>query len=264
MLNFKKTIYSGLITSLMACAVQAADEPKPIAVVNGVKIGQEMLNVMARNTAAQGLKDTPELRDALKNELVVREVLAQEARKQKLDQDAPMKAQMLLQQNALLAEVLLVKQAEKSNISDEKLQQEYKRQVELLKDAEEYQISHVVTATEAEAKAVIKAAKEGQSFDKLAREKSMSPSRQNGGALGWVLFNQISPTIANVVVNMTVGSVTSMPIGTPEGWQVIRLDGKRPYKVPSFEDSKQQVINAVVAKERAEFVQQLVKSAQIQ
>lgn len=263
-MKLKKVFAAVCVGAAAACSVQANDAVKPAATVNGVRIGGEVLELLVANNVAQGAKDSPELRAALRNELVAREVLAQEARKQKLDQEAAVKAQLFLQQNALLADALIARQASKFNITDEKLRAEYKRQVELLADAEEFQISHVVTATEAEAKAVIKSARDGEAFDKLAREKSINASRQNGGSLGWLLANQINPVLANVVVNLPVGSVTSLPIVTSEGWQVIRVDAKRKFKAPSFEDSKQQVTNAVFAKERAEYVQRMVTAAKVQ
>jgi peptidyl-prolyl cis-trans isomerase C len=257
------------LLTLCACVAlafhaQAAEPAKAAATVNGVKIGAEVLELLVSNNVAQGGKDTPELRAALKTELIAREVLAQEAKKQKLDQEPSVKAQLSLQQGALLADTLIAKQAPKFDVSEDKLRAEYKRQSDLLADAEEYQISHIVSATEAEAKALIKAAKDGAAFDKLAREKSTSPSGQKGGSLGWLMGNQINPALFNVIANLSVGSVTSLPIATPEGWQVIRVDDKRKFKVPSFEDSKQQLVNAVFANERAEFVQKLVKAAKVE
>jgi peptidyl-prolyl cis-trans isomerase C len=257
------------LLTLCACVAlsftsHAAEPVKSAATVNGVKIGAEVLELLVANNVAQGGKDTPELRAALKGELIAREVLAQEAKKQKLDQDPSVKAQLLLQQNALLADTLIAKETPKFNMSDDKLRAEYKRQSDLLADAEEYQVSHIVSVTEADAKAVIKAAKDGQAFDKLAREKSISPSAQKGGSLGWLMGNQINPALFNVIVNLSEGGVTSLPIATPEGWQAIRLDGKRKFKVPSFDDSKQQLVNAVFANERAEFVQKLVKAAKVE
>ena len=259
--TLKKSIFFSAVLSLASAAWSA--QP-PVATVNSVQIGGEVLELLVTQNMAQGAKDTPELRAALKTELIAREVLAQEARKQNLDKGPEFKLQWLMQQNTLLVDTLLAKQAENMNISDEKLRAEYKRQLDLLADAEQYQVSHIVTATEADAKAVIKAAKEGAAFDKLAREKSSNASAQNGGSLGWLLPNQITPALANAVVNMNIASVTSMPIATPEGWQVIKLDGKRKFKAPSFEESKQQLANAVFASQRADFVQKLVKAAKIE
>ena len=257
----KKSVLVGAVLSLAGVAWSAQ---ALVATVNSVQIEAAVLDLLVANNVAQGVKDTPELRSALKAELIAREVLAQEAKKQNLDKSPAFKLQWLMQQNTLLIDTLLAKQAEKLNISDERLQAEYKRQLDLLADAEQYQVSHIVTATEADAKAVIKAAKDGAAFDKLAREKSTIPSAQNGGSLGWLLSNQIIPELSNVLVNLNVGSVTAMPIATPEGWQVIKLNGKRKFKAPSFEESKPQLVNAVLASERAEFVQKLVKAAKVE
>jgi peptidyl-prolyl cis-trans isomerase C len=253
-----------VLGACMVMAAHAADAPKPLATVNGVKLGTELLDVLVSNALAQGATDSVDLRNRLRNELIAREVLAQEARKQGLDKEPAIKAQMALQQNAFLSEVLVAKQSEKIKPSDEKLRAEYKRQADLLVDAEEYQISHIVTHTEADAKAVIKAAKEGAAFDKLAAEKSIHPSAKGGGNLGWLLMSQINPSLSNVVANMAVGGITALPIQTQEGWQVLRLDAKRKYKIPTFDESKQQVINAVMANERTEYVQKLVKAAKVE
>lgn len=253
-----------VLGACMVMAAHAADAPKPLATVNGVKLGTELLDVLVSNALAQGATDSADLRNRLRNELIAREVLAQEARKQGLDKEPAIKAQMALQQNALLSEVLVAKQSEKIKPSDEKLRAEYKRQADLLVDAEEYQISHIVTHTEADAKAVIKAAKEGAAFDKLAAEKSINPSAKGGGNLGWLLMNQINPLLSNVVANMAVGGITALPIQTQEGWQVLRLDAKRKYKIPTFDESRQQVLNAVMASERAEYVQKLVRAAKVE
>jgi peptidyl-prolyl cis-trans isomerase C len=237
-----------------------------IATVNGVKVGGEVLEFLVANNVAQGMKDTPDLRAALKAELISREVLVQEAKRQNLDQEQVMRIKLLMQQNNLLIEGLLAKQFANWSASEEKLRAEYKRQVDQLGDAEQYQVSLIVTATEADAKAVVKelSVKKGPTFSKLAKDKSIHASASNGGDLGWLLPNQIAPTLSNVVVNLNVGSYTSKPISTPEGWQILKVEGKRKFKVPTYEESKQQLINAVFAKERAEYVQKLVNAAKLE
>jgi peptidyl-prolyl cis-trans isomerase C len=263
MMNTKKQL-GKLALWCLVLSIAGTAGASTVATVNGAKIDSEVLDYVVANSVAQGAKDTPELRAALKNELIAREVMAQEAKKQNVDKESTFKLQMQMQQNSLLIDALLAKHAAKLSITDEMLRSEYKRQTDLLADVEQYQISHVVTATEADAKAVIKAAKDGAAFDKLAREKSINASAKNGGSLGWLMADQIIPALSNVVVNLNVGSVTSMPIATPDGWQVIKLDGKRKFKAPTFEESKQQLTNAVYASQRTEFIQKLVKAAKVE
>ena len=254
-----------LASALFAWGGASLAADTTIATVNGVKIGSEMLDFVVANNVAQGLKDTPDLRAALKTELVSREVLVQEAKKQGLDKEQAMKMQLVMQQNSMLIDALLAKQFGNLNITDEQLRAEYRRQVDQLGDAEQYQVSHIVTATEADAKAVLKElnAKKGPTFAKLAREKSIHPSAQNGGSLGWLLPNQIAPALAGAVVNLGVGNTTNTPIATSDGWQVLKVEGKRKFKVPTFEESKQQLANAVYTKERTEYVQKLVNAAKV-
>ena len=77
-------------------------------------------------------------------------------------------------------------------------------------------------------------------------------------------MQQMNPSLSNVVANMAVGGITALPIQTQDGWQVLKLGAKRKYKVPTFDESKQQVINAVMANERAEYIQKLIKAAKVE
>lgn len=265
-LRFNTLRQSVVVAALLTFTTATSAAETTMATVNGVRISSELLEFLVTNNVAQGVKDTPELRAALKTELISREVLVQEAKKQNLDKEQTLKMQLLMQQNSMLIDALLAKQFANLNISEEKLRAEYSRQVDQLKDAEQYQVSHIVTATEAEAKAVIRElnAKKGPTFAKLAQEKSIHTSAKNSGSLGWILPNQIAPALASVVINLNVGSTTSMPIATSEGWQILRVEGKRKFKVPSFEESKQQLFNAVFAKERSEYVQKLLNASKIE
>ena len=69
----------------------AAEKPaaaeKPLATVNGVPIKQSVFDQALKQAIAQGNPDTPQLREALKNQLVARELFLQEASKQGLDKD---------------------------------------------------------------------------------------------------------------------------------------------------------------------------------
>jgi peptidyl-prolyl cis-trans isomerase C len=67
-----------------------------------------------------------------------------------------------------------------------------------------------------------------------------------------------------VIVNLAKGAVAAAPIATQLGWQVLKLDDKRKFVPPSFEESRQQLVRAVQANQRAEYIQKLVKSAKVE
>ncbi len=235
-----------------------------VAKVNGVDIPKALFDQVLATNIAQGAKDTEELRRILKGELIAREVMTQEARKQKIDKEPGVKNQLTLQEQTMLSEALLFKEAESLKITEAQMHAEYKRQTELLADSEEYEVSHIVLATEAEALQVLKAAKSGENFEKLAQSNSLDPSRQTGGKLGWFLSSQLIPTISNVVVNLSAGQIAAAPILTKQGWQIVRLDNKRKFQAPSFDDAKPQLAQAIQLAHRAEYVQNLLKAAKIQ
>ena len=66
----------------MTAAAQAAD---PVAKVNGTVIPQSRLDAMLKGATAQGQPDSPELRNRVRDELITREVLLQEATKKGIE-----------------------------------------------------------------------------------------------------------------------------------------------------------------------------------
>lgn len=247
---------------LMTFAVQAADAP--VAVVNGVSIAARLMDRNVEANVAQGQKDTPELRAALKQELVARELMAQEAQKRGLDKlPATQDALMAMRQN-LLIELVLNDEFTKNPIAEAELKAEYERQVKALKaagDLQQFQISTIVLATEADARSVLTAVRGGQAFDALAKSRSMDPSKDKGGELGWFLPDQIAPAISNVVVNLAAGAVSAAPIQVGPYWHVVKLNAKRPYQVPGFDESKNLVQAAVVQNRRAALLKKLTDAA---
>jgi len=235
-----------------------------VMTVNGTKIPADMLEQLVAAAVANGAKDGTELREAIKTELVARTVLAQEARKLSLDKPVAAQNQLAMARDGVLAELAVQKFAEKVSLSDDVLQAEYKRQLTLLADVDQYLVSNMVVQTEAEAVDIIKKLKSGASFETLAKEKSLDNSRTNGGSLGWLLANQLVQPLPSVIVNLAKGAVAAAPIATQVGWQVIKLDDKRKFVPPSFEESRQQLVRAVQTNQRNDYVQKLVKAAKVE
>lgn len=248
--------------ALIVLCQSAAAQPA-VGSVNGVVVPGALLEQIVKNNARQDIQDTPELRQAIRNELLLREVMAQEAVKRGLDKTPESQNQLLLLRQNLLAELLLSDHLEKNPISSEDVRKEYDRQARLLNGVQQYKISHVVAGNEADAKTAMARLKKGEKFDVVARDMSLDASKHQGGDLGWLLPDQIVPLISNVVVNLSKGAMAAAPIQTSAGWHVIRLDDMRPYVVPGLEESKERVRQGLQQQQRAAFVQKLQSSAQI-
>ena len=206
-------------------------------------------------------KDTQQLRANVSEELINRELLAQEAIKRNLDKSPKSKA--LLEQARLnvLIELLTADLGDKAPISESDLKHEYDRQVELLSKGDsqyQYKVSLIALSNEDSAQAALVKLKKGESFESVARQLSIDPSRDSGGQAGWLLPSQVAPVIANVMVNLQKGSYSVAPIKmTDQLWQIIRVEDKRKFKIPRFEESYENLKIAIIQARRLELLKQL-------
>lgn len=263
--------------SLAATAVvvnvyaQAKSEAKVdyefVATVNGVPITQGLLNLNLRAVTNQGQKDTPELRQAIKEDLINKELIAQEASKLGLANEIDFPDQVTQLKQNLLLQAFLEEHFKKNPITDAKMREEYDRQRKLMgegSNATQYRLSQIVVSTETDAMDLIRRIQKGELFGKLAQEYSMDTgSKAQGGALGWVLPGQVIPAVSSALSSMGKGSVSAVPIQTPAGWVIVKVDDRRPFKVPSFDEAKPQLRQAIVQQYIAESVKTLRANARI-
>jgi peptidyl-prolyl cis-trans isomerase C len=237
-----------------------------VAIVNGKQISAKLLDQNIKANTAQGLNDSQELRKALTDELINRELLAQAAQKKNLHNDPEVQLQLEQLQKNLLADLATNDYLKNKSITEDQLKSEYQLQIQALGDTrsmQQYKIRQILLSNESDARTVLNRLKK-ESFEKVAQEVSIDTSRDRGGDLGWVLPNQVIPIISNVMVNLNKGNISQAPIQTNNGWHIIRVDDKRPFKVPAYEESKDRVRISLLQKMRAEYIAQLRQDAKIQ
>jgi len=218
----------------------AASSPSAKVVVNGVTIPQSRIDAMNRELSSQGQPDTPERQQAVKEELINREVLAQAAAKRGLDKNPDIASQMDMARQAVLVRALFEEEVKRNPITDAQLEQQY----ELFKGsmgANEYKVRHILVDKEDDAKSIIAELNKGGDFAKLAKDKSKDPgSKDNGGDLDWGPSARYVKPFADAVTGMQKGQTTATPVKTDFGYHVIRLDDVRPLQVPPFAELKEQ------------------------
>ncbi len=86
--------------------------------------------------------------------------------------------------------------------------------------------SHLLVATEEEAKKLKEEILSGKPFADAAAEVSMCPSGANGGDLGYFGRGQMVKEFEDAAFSMNVGEVSD-PIKTQFGWHLIYLTDKQ-------------------------------------
>lgn len=89
------------LSGLLAVGTSHAQTASPVARVNGVSIPQSRLDLLLKVNAAQGQPDNPDVRSRMRDALITREVISQEAVKKGLDKSAEVTAQLDLQRQAI-------------------------------------------------------------------------------------------------------------------------------------------------------------------
>jgi peptidyl-prolyl cis-trans isomerase C len=235
MLKFSKF---ALLSALLAIAAsaQAADD-KSAALVNGVSIPQTRVDMRVKAAMQQGQPDSPDLRKAVRDDLINLEVITQAATKNGLDKQPEIAMQLELARQSVLAGAFVQDYAKNHPIGDDVLKQEY----EALKKRvgnKEYKLSHILVETEDEAKKVAAELKKGAKFSKVAKSNTKDPgSKDSGGDLGWAVPSNFVQPFGEAVLKLSKGQV-SAPVQTQYGWHIIKLEDTRELKVPPYEEVK--------------------------
>jgi peptidyl-prolyl cis-trans isomerase C len=107
--------------------------------------------------------------------------------------------------------------------------------------APEFNASHILVATEAEALALKDQIDGGADFAELAVSNSTDPgSGANGGELGWFAGGQMVPEFDAAVAAMAVGDV-SEPVQSQFGWHVIKLNEIRDTSPPPLDQVRGEI-----------------------
>ena len=238
------------------------------ASVNGVYLSEDLLELNVKNAVAAGQVDTPTLRNNLKQELINRELLAQEAARIGLDKKIDLNTQYLQLKQTLLLQAMVQDYLSSHPMTNAVLQAEYERQIKELggsgTTSMQYRLSQIVVGSQSSALGLISRIGQGDSFEKLAKEYSIdTASKKEGGQIGWVSLGQLPTEMSSVVSTLSKGSSSSAPISFSGSWFIIKLDDKRDVKTKSFSQSKPQLEQAIIQNYLLENVKMLRQRARI-
>ena len=247
----------------MIALVAAPAFAQNVATVNGKAIPAAKVDQMVKQVVAQGrATDSPQLRDAIKKDLIGREVLIQEADKQGVGGRADVKAAIDNARQSIIINAMLADYVKKNPIKDAEIKAEYDKYKSTVGD-KEYRARHILVTTEDEAKAIITKLKAGGKFEELAKQ-SKDGSAANGGDLDWASPANYVPEFSKAMVALQKGAITETPVKTQYGFHVIKLEDVRAAKVPALDEVKQQVAEQLQQRQLAQYRESLVKKAKIQ
>lgn len=256
---------SRLAALLVAGAIVSAPllaQNKTFATVNGQPIPQSVYDAFLSEQKAQGAQDNPELQNAVREELIRRELLAQEAKKRGLDKKEPVPGQVALAKQAVLIRAYLTDYVRANPITEERLKAEYEK-IKANIGGTEYKVRHILVEKEDDAKAIIAKLDKGEKFSELAKQSKDPGSRDNGGDLGWNSPAAYVPPFGEALTQLKKGEYTKTPVKTDFGYHVIQVEDSRPTSPPPYEQVKPQLQQRASQQQIEQLVQDLRAKAKV-
>jgi peptidyl-prolyl cis-trans isomerase C len=251
---------------LLVLLLAAASLPvlaQNLAVVNGKPVPSSRADTMIKQMASQGQQDSPQLRAMVKEELINREILLQEAEKQGVGTTPEVKSQLDLARQSIVIRALVQDYIKKNPVKDSDIKAEYDKFKAQAGD-KEYHARHILVEKEDDAKSIISKLKGGAKFEDLAKQSKDTGSAANGGDLDWASPSSFVKPFSDAMVALKKGEVTDTPVKTQFGFHVIRLDDVRAAKVPAFDEVKPQIAEQLQQQKLQAYQMELRKKAKVQ
>ncbi|CAD6549442.1 peptidylprolyl isomerase [Paraburkholderia sabiae] len=259
-MTLKNTRYWVLLAAFAAAPAFAQN----IAVVNGTPIPKSRADALVAQLVQQGQQDSPKLQQAVREELVNREILMQEAIREGIPSKPDVKAQVAVAQQTVVLRALIENYLKKNQPSDAEVKAKYDELVKQI-GGKEYHLHHILVENEQQAKDLIAKIKGGASFEDLAKQFSKDPgSGKNGGDLDWSDPKAYVPEFAAAAEKLQKGQMTDEPVHTQFGWHIIRVDDVRQTPPPPFEQVKAQIAQQMQQEKLQAFEEDLRSKAKVQ
>lgn len=232
-----------------------------IAMVNGKPVPKARLDAMLNQLAKQGQPQSPEVADKVKEQLVLREIYAQEAEKRGMGASEDYRQQMEFARQSVLIQTLFADYEKKNPSTEAEARAEYDK-IKAANGDKEFRARHILVEGEAEAKALIAQLKGGANFEELAKKNSKDPgSAENGGDLDWASPGNYVPEFSAAMTKLSKGQYTQEPVKSQFGYHIIKLEDVRSTQFPPFEEVKAQIMQRNSQEKLAKYREELKAKA---
>jgi len=236
----------------------------PVATVNGVAIPKARSDALVLQQAQRGQADSADLRGAVREELINREILAQEAARAGIGKRPEVQAQIDAVRQEIVVGTFVNDWLRKNPVTDAEVQSEYER-VKGASGDKEYKARHILVKSEDQAKSLIADLKKGSKFEDLAKQHSEDTgSKPRGGDLDWNVPGTFVKEFAEALVKLEKGKVTEAPVQSQYGFHVIRLDDVRQAQFPPLAQVKGQIQKQIQQQKLQTYVTELRAKAKVE
>lgn len=235
-----------------------------IAVIDGKPLSRNTFEQYASGVTSKPVSELTEAeRNELLDSLVRASVVANEAERSGITARPDVSATLEIQRLTIIQRAAAQDLLKDRQPGEDELRAEYDLRVANM-DKTQYRLSHIAVATPEEAQKLIDQLNKGGNFAALARQHSMDAANKNeGGDLGWATPSGMPPSFAVALNELKKGEYSKTPLRTEKAWHVIRVTDSREATPPPFDTVREQVVQAVQAKQFEAWVDGLMAKAKV-
>jgi peptidyl-prolyl cis-trans isomerase C len=194
------------------------------------------------------------------DEMIAEKLFYEEALRKGVNRDKEV-AEILNEAKKKIVIAKFIKQEveDKAVVREEDIKKFYGEHKDEFKTPEMWRASHILVATEAEAKGILDALAAGAKFEDLAKQKSMDVTASRGGDIGYFRVGQLVPEFEKACIKLNVGQLSDI-VKTKFGYHIIKLTDKKAQGAESYENARTAVENELKkAKRRVLFDELLAR-----
>lgn len=256
-----KQILFLLVMVMMTGCLNKVDQTKVIA-----KVGKTTYSVDDINSRINDLD--PQLKEyfakkenkvRLLDQLIEEEVIYQLAKKSGLQRQKDFKDTVKdLERQALINYYIQQNVDNAAQVTRAEVEEFYNTNSAQFAAFEARNLSHILVEKRAEAKRIQTRLTNGKSFESLAKEFSIDPSKNNGGQLGWVRKTDLVPEFADAAYKLTKKVPVSKIVKTQFGYHIIKLNDTRMQPQQSLDSVYQRISEQLLSQKKRDKFKQLL------
>jgi len=145
-----------------------------------------------------------------------------------------------------------------SVITEKEMMASYEKNIQRYQTPEQIKGQIIVVRNKREAEEVLERIKAGTDFSDLARERSIGPNRQKGGAFGWLGRGRMPSTVEKVAFTLQKGEISEI-IATQSGYYIVKIEDKKAPKDMPFSEVEKQIKRRLATAKRKEAIERKTK-----
>ena len=202
-------------------------------------------------------------KDMLEN-MIDWKLLSKEAIKMGLDKDPGVLVRLnrpeyqlqILREATLAGEFLQMKINNLPDPQEDDVKNYFNHHQEEFRQPEQVRLRRIFVRSEKDAQEILLELKKGESFEKLAKEKSKEGAAKKGGDIGWFSIGNMDKTMEQIALTLKPGEF-SKTVKSPTGYYLIQVVQKRSSFMKSFEEVKDRIKASLKNSHQQEMLEKL-------